>query len=328
METLLAAPIAEGSPVRVTVPTARSAGSEASTDDVVVVEPLDELDPLQAASTRTPTSPTREIRTDRGSYAGPCWRSADANRSERMGVERVKAVVGSTPHMSLAQANRMVAFMRDHEIRDVLELGFQNGVSTCYMAEQVNETGSGSVTTVDRVYARDENPNIEVLLSKLGLRHLVDVVYEPTSYTWWLMNQLDAGRPPSFDLCYIDGAHTWDVDGLAFFLVDRLLRPGGWIIFDDLNWTLEGSNCLRTSEWMHSLPEAERSTAQVRKIWDLLVLPHPGYGEFSTDGAWAFARKLPGPREQHTRVVVERVVVHEPVSTVAKLTAKARRLRR
>ena len=51
----------------------------------------------------------------------------------------------------------------------------------------------------------------------------------------FLMRAIEAGH--KYDFCFIDGAHTWDTDGFAFCLVDRMLRPGGWIIFDDLNWT-------------------------------------------------------------------------------------------
>jgi hypothetical protein len=30
---------------------------------------------------------------------------------------------------------------------------------------------------------------------------------------------------------------NWDTDGPSLFLVDRLLRPGGWIVFDDIEWS-------------------------------------------------------------------------------------------
>ena len=38
---------------------------------------------------------------------------------------------------------------------------------------------------------------------------------------------------PIFDYVFIDGAHTWMLDALAFLLVDRLLRVGGYVDFDD-----------------------------------------------------------------------------------------------
>src|SRR5258707_1117285 len=75
------------------------------------------------------------------------------------------------------------------------------------------------------------------LLARLGLAGFVDVVHARRSYTWELMRLIESrvveGRcRPFFDLCFVDGAHTWDTDGLAFFLVEKLLRPGGWVVFD------------------------------------------------------------------------------------------------
>ena len=52
---------------------------------------------------------------------------------------------------------------------------------------------------------------------------------------------LESADPPEFDFVFLDAGHTWDVTGFAFFLVDRLLRPGGWLLFDDLNWSVTKS---------------------------------------------------------------------------------------
>lgn len=38
------------------------------------------------------------------------------------------------------------------------------------------------------------------------------------------------------ELAFIDGWHTFDFVFVDFFFVDRLLRPGGLVIFDDANW--------------------------------------------------------------------------------------------
>lgn len=155
-----------------------------------------------------------------------------------MDVEEVGRVVGDTPNMTQEQAHRLTEFMTRERVLDVLELGFNHGVSTSYMAAHLTGRG-GHITTIDFVSARHREPNIEGLLGKFGLRNLVTIHYEPTSYTWRLMKLLEEDDSPRFDLCYIDGAHSWFVDGFAFFLVDRLLRPGGWIVFDDLDWTFE-----------------------------------------------------------------------------------------
>jgi predicted O-methyltransferase YrrM len=209
-----------------------------------------------------------------------------------MKPNEVKQLVGNTPHMTLAQANRMTEFIYEHKVRDILELGFSRGVSTCYMAAALEESGGGSIVTIDLERARTFTPNIKELLVKCGYSHMVTYYYEPTSYNWRLMKFLEEDATPRFDLCYIDGAHNWFVDGFAFFLVDRLLRLGGWLIFDDLDWTYDTSPALRGTDQVKVMPEDERKTPQVRKVYDLLVKTHSGYGDFRVAHGWGYAHKV------------------------------------
>lgn len=232
----------------------------------------------------------------------------------KLDLQAVKAVVGDTPHMHLAQAERLTDFIAEKGIREVLELGFAHGVSTCYMAAALSHLGGGHILTIDREAARERSPNIEQLLEQLGERDRVTVSYEPSSYTWRLMKMLEEDPRPRFDFCYLDGAHTWAVDGFAFLLVDRLLKPGGWIIFDDLNWSHDRSPMLANSELLNEIPAEERSTPQVRKVYELLVKPHPAYHNFMEDHGWAYAQK----REDATHGVREKEVVVERVVEVEK----------
>lgn len=245
-----------------------------------------------------------------------------------MKLESVRAIVGKTPHMSFEQAQKMSQFLQDHGIRDILELGFRYGVSTCYMAATLQEIGAGHITTIDLEVVRSQNPNIEQLLAKCQLTSYVDVFFEPTSYTWRLMKFLDEDLSPRYDFCYLDGAHDWFVDGLAFFLVDKLLRPGGWIIFDDLDWTYAESPVLRNSLKVKSMPVDEQVTPQVRKIYELLVKPHPNYGDFREDGEWAYAHKVSNLSSTTTRTLIREVVVEkEEIGIGAAMLRLYRKLR-
>jgi predicted O-methyltransferase YrrM len=104
------------------------------------------------------------------------------------------------------------------------------------------------------------------------------------------MKLLQEGLQTYFDFCYIDGGHTWYSTGFAFFLVSRLLRPGGWIIFDDLDWTHE-DEIVRGASWVAGMPAEERSVPQVRRVYELLVKPDPEFENFYEVGQWAYARK-------------------------------------
>jgi len=208
-----------------------------------------------------------------------------------MSIDKVREIVGRTPHMHYSQAKRLREFLLDHDIKDILELGFRHGVSTCFMSSILQEKGGGHITTIDLLSAKNMDPNIEGLLNRCGTLDYVDIYYEPTSYTWRLMRMLEEDPSPRFDFCYLDGAHNWFVDGFAFFLVDRLLRPGGWMIFDDLYWKYQDSPMMKDREFVRAMPEEEKSMPQITKVYELLVKPHPCYEDFRVEGDWAFARK-------------------------------------
>ncbi|MDD3012974.1 MAG: class I SAM-dependent methyltransferase [Candidatus Gastranaerophilales bacterium] len=193
----------------------------------------------------------------------------------------------------------MTDFILENKFKNILELGFYHGVSTCYIAGAIDELGGGKVTTIDLETVRTKDPNIETLLTDLGLREYVDIYFEPKSYIWRLMKMIEADPSPRFDFCYIDGGHNWYDTGYAFFLIDKLLLPGGWIIFDDLDWAYDNYPAMKNLEFVKRLPEEERITPQVRKVYELLVKQHPNYGEFMEkqwesleNQNWAYAKKL------------------------------------
>jgi predicted O-methyltransferase YrrM len=208
-----------------------------------------------------------------------------------MNVEEIKSMVDDLPMMSMSQAKEITSFIQSKNLKNLLELGFYHGVSSCYFAGVLDEMKDGHLTTIDLRSAEEREPNIEELLEKLGLSSYVTVYYEPTSYNWRLMKMIEENLRPIFDFCYIDGGHDWYNTGYAFCLVDKLLKPGGWILFDDMNWTFDSSPSLKNSEMVKNMPVEERETPQVKKVFDLLVKTHPQYHNFIEEGSWAYAQK-------------------------------------
>lgn len=211
-----------------------------------------------------------------------------------MQFDHVDAAVAGTRFMTSQQGKTIYDFLVENKLGRMLELGFAHGKSTCYLAAAADEIGGDSrVVTMDRADAWKRKPNIDELLGRCGLTKLVTPVFAGSSYTWELMKLLETEPLPQFDFAYIDGGHTWDVSGFGFLLVDRMLRPGGWVVFDDLDWTLESSPTMRKIDWVKALPEEERTTPQVRKVFEVLVRTHPDYDQaFERDG-WGWARKAP-----------------------------------
>jgi hypothetical protein len=167
----------------------------------------------------------------------------------------------------------------------------------------MQENGSGTVHTIDNVSALQRDPSITDLLEQTGLGDHVSPVFTARSYNWELMKILDhqtkdGVTTPLYDMVFIDGGHTWDSDGFAFLLADRLLKPGGWLLLDDVMWTPSES---AGEDWVEAMPAEERDIAHVEKIFKLLVMTHPAYGDFEFDGHWAWARKRPDVGESTDR---------------------------
>jgi len=203
--------------------------------------------------------------------------------------------------MTAEQGRSVYDHLRAAGARDVLELGTAHGVSAAYMAAAVAPHG-GRVVTVDHAGAAFD-PSPETTLERAGLSDRVTIVREHSSYTWWLAEQVRARSDaagncdPAYDFCYLDGAKHLGIDGLAVVLVERLLRPGGWLLMDDLNFTWAEHHPTVHIDASTQVPysEAERTQPPLRAVYDLVVKPHPSFTELRIeDEWWGWARKAPG----------------------------------
>jgi predicted O-methyltransferase YrrM len=214
----------------------------------------------------------------------------------------VSAAVEGVPFMSPAQGRIVYDHVRRTRPEAVLELGAAHGVGSAYIAAALDENGVGTLTTVESSAVRFEDPTAEELLERLGLGGLVTVDRSASTYTWFLKEQVearsdDAGNcEPLYDFCFLDGSKDWTTDGLAVVLIEKLLRPGGWLLMDDLDWTFS-SHDQDTIGVMNIAPlsPAERNEPHLRAVFELIVKQHPSFTEFRIqDGWWGWARKAPG----------------------------------
>ncbi len=148
------------------------------------------------------------------------------------------------------------------------------------------------------------------MLERAGVADRVEVVREFSSYTWWLKEQVQARSDahgncePRFDFVYLDGAKNWTVDGLAVVLVEKLLRPGGWLLMDDLDWTYAQDPGREATDGIvhRELSEPERTEPHLRAVFELIVAQHPSFTELRVqDEWWGWARKAPGEPRRYSR---------------------------
>ena len=213
-----------------------------------------------------------------------------------MKFDEVSEKLAHVPYMTANRAAKMRELVIETDASSILELGFYQGKSTCYLAAMLEDRGKGHITTIDLDSAKKLSPNIHENLAALGIEHRVTTVYAKRSYTWELARMIKRGD--RFDLCYLDGGHTWDNTGFGFVLVDLILRPGGIIVLDDMSWSIAKSIAATDAfaRRYARYDDDEKEEKVIKLVWDTVV-PRLGYErEYARRLNWGIARKPAHPK--------------------------------
>ena len=221
-------------------------------------------------------------------------------------------IVGKLPYTNRERCEWLYNFVINNSLEKILELGFAYGKTTCVMAKALDDFAErgdkyGFIDTIDLESQREwQKPSIEDNLWKSRLDDHVQVYREKTGYLWWLAKKIQEQSvgysicKPLYDFVFVDGSHRWHTDSSAFFLADKLLKRGGYMLFDDYLWTFDGAmgGDITFETDRREMSDEERKTPHIKLIVDLLVRQHPGYvvedvmiGD-KKDEWWVLARKL------------------------------------
>ncbi len=238
------------------------------------------------------------------------------------------------PHIPADRGRVLYDHIREQQPRALLELGTARGGSALFMAAALEANGTGHLTSVDSTRWNWRKPTPQEVVDNSGLGHRVTLDKRFSTYTWFLKSELEKCRDetgavqPEYDFIFLDGAKNWSTDGLAVVLAEMLLKPGGWLLLDDLGW----SYAAHTDSAFHyeielaKLSEPEKTEPHLRAIFDLLIRTNPAFDQFLVqDNWWGWARKsaragrplgdgvLAGRAEitvSHTRKPIHRRVRH------------------
>ena len=215
------------------------------------------------------------------------------------------AVAVPPPHIPASRGRVLYEHVRKNRPECLLELGTARGGSAVFMASALEANGAGHLTSVDSTRWRWRDPAPAEVLERAGLSHRVTLDKRYSTYTWFLKSELekcldDSGAVrPEYDFIFIDGAKNWSTDGLAVVLAERLLRPGGWLLLDDLGWNYEqhgGKGKQHYEIDISKLSDAERTQPHLRAVYDLLIRTNAVFDQFVVeDGWWGWAHKSADP---------------------------------
>ncbi len=174
-----------------------------------------------------------------------------------------------------------IEHVRQFQPRRVAEIGVNKGATSLQFAALLGERQDTSLHLFDFAEKVEE---AVALVKQSGFENVHGCQVSSAlldSYNWNLMRLIQEGRW-QFDYVFIDGAHTWNIDALAFLLVDRLLPEGGLVEFDDYHWSIEHSPTMNpevfpASRDLYTFEQMQER--QVALIIDLLVKPDKRYAE-------------------------------------------------
>lgn len=186
-----------------------------------------------------------------------------------------------TSNLAVSGPNKAtVDFFTASGCRRFAEIGVYEGHTTERIAAHLGGEGE--------IHLFDYEDKVTPLVERLRSAGFDNVVAHPNSralmdsYNWSLMRMVRAHETPILDYVFLDGAHTWAHDALAFVLADRLLEPGGYLDFDDYTWRLETSPSMRPDVFpdvRRLYSEEQIGAAQVALVVDLLVRRDERYEE-------------------------------------------------
>jgi predicted O-methyltransferase YrrM len=206
------------------------------------------------------------------------------------------------PHTSASRGRVLYEHIRENRPRNLLELGTARGGSAVFIAAALEANGTGHLTSVDSTRWQWLNPTPQEVLTKAGLSGWVTLDKRFSTYTWFLKSEIEkhlgaAGSvQPGYEFIFLDGSKNWSTDGLAVVLAEKLLRPGGWLLLDDLGWNYE-EYCAAPTHYeieIARLSDEERTQPHLHAVFDLLIRTNPAFDQIVVqDNWWGWARKSP-----------------------------------
>ena len=196
-------------------------------------------------------------------------------------LQRMSSEPGSySKYSAVVKATQTIEFLKTTKAQIIGEIGVFKGGTSVEFAKCLN--GKGQLHLFD---FEDILTSVKQELNRMGYHN---VIAHPNSrktmdsYNWSIMKLLQAHKEPIFDYVYIDGSHTWAIDALTFFLIDKLLKTGGFLDFDESHWIMEDSVTMNPTSFppvKKMFTSEQIETAQVDLIIDLLVKRDSRYTE-------------------------------------------------
>jgi predicted O-methyltransferase YrrM len=142
-------------------------------------------------------------------------------------------------HVSPEEGRFLEDVIRQIQPKVSLEIGCAFGVSSLYICEALVAIGADRHIVIDPFqHEHWQGVGIENLKAA-GFGDLIELHEIPSHQA---LPRLEAAGC-RLDFVFVDGAHWFDYVMVDFFCIDRLLRVGGVVVFDDVDWASVRKAC-------------------------------------------------------------------------------------
>ena len=168
----------------------------------------------------------------------------------------------------------------------IAEVGVDRGATTSEVAKLLNEHDIYDLFDLDCTFFRDKENFNGRFKPKLIKHQSTKLIFD--SYAWEIAQILktqsaENAIAPIWDAVYLDGAHTFNVDAPATVCLKELVKVGGYLVLDDMNWTLSGSQTCNTQFMRERFTDEQFKVPHVKLIADLFMRTDKRFTEVDKD---------------------------------------------
>jgi predicted O-methyltransferase YrrM len=205
-------------------------------------------------------------------------------------------------------------------LRSALEIGAFHKATFLYIATAFEERQDGQLVAIDNDIAPDCVAALTQAATMLQLDARLALELSPVSQHWKMFRLLQEGAAASFDCCFLAGRQTWLHAGFAAALALKLLKPGGWLVLADAEYSyaLDPS---APSDIIPAMSDAELQACQVDLVYEHFLARDTSLGNHLRAGRLLAAQKLSeeaGYSERHgKKAMAQSHIIHKALKRSA-----------
>ena len=164
--------------------------------------------------------------------------------------------------ISQAQGQAIHNFMREHSVKNSLEIGFAYGFSTVWIIDALRSQANSRHIAIDpfeRQWGGVGLKQVERLDFDFNFQWIED-------YSIHVLSDM-IRKKQTFDFVYVDGNHKFDDVLVDFYLADKVLRCQGFLALDDM-WMRSlrtVSSFIRSNRAYVEVPQSSRNMIILQK---------------------------------------------------------------